>query len=186
MSKPITDQLDVLRDGVRELRDKEREIADLEERLKQLRTECSEIRHRTLPELFRQAQVDKIGLPAEGNRPAVDAKLRNEYKAAVPASWPTEKRLDAFKVLDELNLGNIVKITYTIVFEAGQRSQADEFGTLLTMRNYAFNAARAVHHATLSAALKEICEAGEVPSLPQLEAIGGFIGTSVDLKTRRQ
>jgi hypothetical protein len=179
------DKLEQLQVAVRELRDKEREIADLEDRIKRLRTEVSDIRHRSLPELFYEAHVDHVGLPAEGNRPAVDAVMRKEYKAAIPANWPVAKREQAFKTLDELELGDLQKITFTIPFEAGQRSRADEFSKFLTLANYHFSVARSVHHMSLSSALKEICEQGHVPSLPQLEAIGGFIGTSVDLKPRK-
>ena len=177
--------LKVLEDSVRELRDKEREIIDLEEQLKQLRAEVRTIKSQTLPELFYEARVDHIGLPAEGNRPAVDAKLRKEYKASIPESWPDNKRAAAFDTLDELDMSDLQKITFTVIFEAGNREAAEQFHIYLNEQDIDFSVKRAVHHATLSAALKERCEGGHVPSLPQLEAIGGFIGTSVDLKTRK-
>jgi hypothetical protein len=129
--------------------------------------------------------VDHIGIPAEGNRPAVDAKLRKEYKASIPESWPDNKRQTAFATLDELDMSDLQKITFTVIFEAGNRAPAANFGEYLKAENLDFSVKRAVHHATLSAALKERCEAGFVPSLLQLEAIGGYIGTSVDLKTRK-
>ena len=175
----------VLEAHVRELREKEQEIIDLEDQLKQLRAEVRTIKSQTLPELFYEARVDSIGLPAEGNRPAVDAKLRKEYKASIPESWPDNKRAAAFDTLDELDLSDLQKITYTVIFEAGNRERSDQFRGLLTEQGIEFSVKRAVHHATLSAALKERCESGHVPSLPQLEAIGGYIGTSVDLKTRK-
>lgn len=185
VDKLSPDKLDQLQSAVRVLRDKEREIADLEERLKRLRSELSDMRHRSLPELFYEAHVDHVGLPAEGNRPAVDAVMRKEFKAAIPASWPIARRDTAFKTLDELDLSDLQKITFTIPFEAGQRSRAEEFGMYLTAQNYHFNVARSVHHATLTSALKELYQKGLVPSITQLEAIGGFIGTSVELKPRR-
>src|SRR5262245_3967429 len=177
--------LKVLEAAVRDLREKERAIEDLEEQLKVMRAQVLTIRTRTLPELFHVAHVDKIGLPAEGNRPAVDAKLRKEYKAAIPASWPETKRQEAFATLDELEMGDLQKITFTIIFEAGNRQKAESFSARLEKAGYEYSVTRAVHHATLSAALKERCEAGNVPSLLQLEAIGGFIGSSVDLKPRK-
>jgi len=181
-----TDKLDQLEAAVRNLRDKEREAGDLEERLKYLKAEISDIKHRSLPELFYEAHVDRVGLPAEGNRPAVDAIMRKEYKAAIPANWPAEKRETAFRTLDEMDMRDLMKITYTIPFEAGQYARAKEFGALLTMNNIHHSVARSVHHASLSSALKEICEKGQVPSLTQLENIGGFIGTSIDLKQRKE
>jgi hypothetical protein len=177
--------LKVLEDSVRELREKEREIIDLEDHLKQLRAEVRVIKSQTLPELFYEARVDHIGIPAEGNRPAVDAKLRKEYKASIPESWPDNKRQTAFDTLDELDLSDLQKITFTVIFESGNREAAEQFRAQLQTQNIDFSVKRAVHHATLSAALKERCESGHVPSLPQLEAIGGFIGTSVDLRTRK-
>jgi len=182
MSQP---DLKVLEDSVRELREKEQEVLDLEDQLKALRAEIRVIKSQTLPELFYEARVDHIGIPAEGNRPAVDAKLRKEYKASIPESWPDNKRATAFATLDELDLSDLQKITFTVIFEAGNRDSADQFRDMLTHQQLDFSVKRAVHHATLSAALRERCESGHVPSLPQLEAIGGFIGTSVDLKTRR-
>jgi len=174
-----------LEDSVRGLRDLEQEIEDLEELIKQKRAHVRTIRTQTLPELFYEARVDHIGIPAEGNRPAVDAKLRKEYKASIPESWPEPKRQTAFATLDELDMSDLQKITYTVIFEAGNREPAAQFGAHLREHNIDFSVKRAIHHATLSAALKERCESGHVPSLPQLEAIGGFIGTSVDLKVRK-
>lgn len=179
------DKLEQLQSAVRVLRDKEREIADLEERLKQLKSEASAMRHRALPELFYTAHVDRVGLPAQGNFPAVDAVMSTDYKASIPASWPAEKRSNAFKTLDELDLRDLQKIIYNITFEAGRRKHAEAFGAYLTDNNYHFSVTRSVHHASLSAALKEICEQGHVPSLNQLESIGGFIGDSVNLKVRK-
>jgi hypothetical protein len=180
------DKLEQLQGFVRRLRDKEREVADLEERLKQVKSEISTLRHRTMPELFYSAHVDRVGLPAEGNRPAVDAVMDTEYKASIPANWPQPKREAAFKTLDELDLRDLQKIIYTVTYQAGRRAQAEEFGEYLTANNIAFSVARSVHHASLSAALREICQKGKVPSLPQLEAIGGFIGDSVNLKVRKE
>jgi hypothetical protein len=182
MSAP---DLKVLEDSVRDLRDKEREIVDLEDRLKELRAQVRVIKSQTLPELFYEARVDHVGLPAEGNRPAIDAKLRKEYKASIPESWPDNKRQAAFNTLDELDLSDLQKITFTVIFEAGNREPAAAFSAQLKEQNLDFSVKRAVHHATLTAALKERCESGHVPSLAQLEAIGGFIGTSVDLRTRK-
>jgi len=180
------DKLDKLEAAARELYDKEREVVDLEERLKRLRSEISDMKHRSLPELFYEAHVDRVGLPAQGNRPAVDAVMRKEYKAAIPQSWPVEKRETAFRTLDEMDMGDLMKITFTIPFEAGQRERAEIFGAYLEGHKYHYNVARSVHHATLSSALREVCEKGDVPSLSQLDAIGGFIGTSVDLKPRKE
>jgi len=179
------DKLEVVRDAVRVLRDKEREIADLEERLKQLRNEVNLIRRRDLPELFFQAHVDHIGLPAEGNRPPVDAVMNKEYKASIPVNWPPEKRQNAFEVMDDLGIGNLQKITFTVIFESGRRMQADLFSNYLATHDYSYSVKRDVHHASLTAALRELCEQGHVPNVEQLEAIGGYIGTSVDLKVRR-
>jgi len=180
------DKLEALRAATRILRDKEREIADLEERLEHLRKEVSALRHRSLPEMFYQAGVDHIGLPQEGNFPAVDAKLKKDYKASIPASWPAAKRDEAFRTLDDLALQNLMKITYTVPFEAGQRDRAEKFGDWMRNHSISFSVARSVHHASLSSALKEICEQGNVPSSDQLAAIGGFIGDSVTIKRRDQ
>jgi hypothetical protein len=180
-----TPDLKLLEAHVRDLREKEKQIEDLEEELKALRAQVRFIRTQQLPELFYEAQVDHIGLPAEGNRPAVDAKLRKEYKASIPESWPDNKRRAAFDTLDELDMSDLQKITFTVIFEAGNRERAEQFSAQLKQGNLDFSVKRAVHHATLSAALKERCEAGHVPSFTQLEAIGGYIGTSVDLKTRK-
>ena len=114
-----TPDLKLLEAHVRDLREKEKQIEDLEEELKALRAQVRFIRTQQLPELFYEAQVDHIGLPAEGNRPAVDAKLRKEYKASIPESWPDNKRRAAFDTLDELDMSDLQKITFTVIFEAG-------------------------------------------------------------------
>jgi len=185
---PVTltpDKLNIVRNAARDLAELERRAADLEEELKAVRKQISEIKHSRLPELFFEAGVDNIGVPAEGNRPAFDAEMRLAYKASIAANWSPQQRADAFEVLAELEMDYLIQTTFTIKFPVKTYEQAQKFETYLQTHNLDYTSKMDVHHASLTAALKERCQHGEVPSPAQLLAIGGYIGNTVELKQRR-
>jgi hypothetical protein len=182
----LADKLETVRDAARELRALEQERADLEARLKEVNHAIADIRHQRLPQLFFEAEVDQIGVPARGNQPAFDAIIKTDYKAAIATSWAPEKRANAFDVLDELGLSYLIKSTYTVNFPGKAREAALAFEAMLDKQGIDFSSKLDVHHASLTAALKELCNKGEVPSPSQLEAIGGYIGNTVELKVRKE
>src|SRR5580765_3595263 len=84
---PKADALARIKSLVQLRRDLASEIEELESRLKEKHKEARELDHSTLPSLFSDIGIDHIGIPAEGNNPAVIVRLMDYYKAVIAADW---------------------------------------------------------------------------------------------------
>jgi len=182
-SAPAEDRLEAVRSAVRARRDLAREIADLEEKLDVLSKRRHRLDTETLPEMFMSIGVDRIGLPAEGNEPAVDAVLSNLYNASIPAKWDAERREKAFAKLEELGLGAIVRRVVESDFGPGEEGWKRVVDALEAL-GVSFSVKDTVHWKTLTAGIQSLCEAGKTPSAPDLETVGAFVGKIVNLKPR--
>jgi len=159
---------------------------DLEERLKRINTEVNELDHRVLPQLFAEAGVSIIGVPADGNTPAFEARLADFYRAVIPANWDDVKRDAAFEVLERLGLKAIIKNVVTVTFARDEFDDASELVSELEARGVPAILARTVHHMTLTSAVKELCEVGRRPSPGELQAIGAFVGKIVKIDEEKE
>jgi hypothetical protein len=182
---PAADRLEKLRAAVRARRDLGREIASLEERLDALSKRRHQLDTDALPRMFMEIGVDRIGLPAEGNEPAVDAVLGNLYNASIPAKWDSERRENAFAKLDELGLGAIVRRTVESDFGPGEEGWKYVVDALEKL-GVSFSVKDSVHWKTLTAAIQSLCETGKAPSASDLEVVGAFVGKIVNLKPRNE
>src|SRR5262245_34029155 len=178
-----SDRLEAVRSAVRARRDLGREIAELEERLDALSKRRHRLDAEVLPGMFLEIGVDRIGLPAEGNEPAVDAVLSNLYNASIPAAWDAERREKAFAKLSELGLGALVRRVVESDFGPGEEGWKRVVDALEKL-GVSFSVKDTVHWKTLTAAIQSLCEAGRTPSAPDLEAVGAFVGKIVKLKPR--
>src|SRR5262245_51840119 len=106
---PPADALARIRDLVRLRRDLKAEIESLEERLKERQSVVKELEYSTLPNLFTDIGIDRLGVPAEGNSPAVKAELKDYYKAVIQAEWTEERRLAAFARMQALGMGDLIR-----------------------------------------------------------------------------
>jgi hypothetical protein len=174
--------LERVRDRLRELRDLEREQKDREHALRETGKKLNELRHRTLPELFSEVGIDRLGLVAEGNLPAYDASEAPFYHANIASDWEPARREAAFRWLDDNGHGDLIKTVITVQLGRDEHIRARELRDLLTARGYTFTDEKAVPWNTLTAFVREQDQAGN--TLP-LEVLGATIGRVVKLKERK-
>jgi len=177
--KPRHDKLEALQLIVRAHRDLMHRIAGLEEQLEQARKLKWEMESRQLPDLFEEAGVDRVGLPAEGNYPAYDAVRLAYYHANIP---PDHKE-EAFDWLEREGHGDIIKTTVKVQLGLGERELAKKVESLLQKLGVDYSRDLGVPWNTLTAWLKEQIEKHE--KIPPLDLIGGKVGTVVKLKERK-
>lgn len=181
-----TDKLTRIVERVRAARDLEALVNDLTERLREAQASLSRIYREELPGLFDEAGTSVVGLPAEGNAPAYEARLKPYYSANIAASWPQEKRKEAFAFLESRGSGDLIKTNLSLAFRREDRDEAKELAKLLQQEvNAEVQVNEAVHTSTLKAWLKEQVENGEIFSPEELAAIGGDIGRVVTLKEQK-
>jgi len=176
------DRLDALSKHVRRWRDLKVEIADLEERLATKSRSLRDMERDRLPELFSASGVDRVDVPADGNFPGAQAELKPFYQAAIPVGWPQHQKERAFQELDALGLDAIVKPSVVVTFDRGDLEAALKLCRELQKRDLPAVLDQRVNHQTLTAALKELCEADRRPSPEQLSAIGATVGKIVKVK----
>lgn len=179
---PSDDQLVQLRDLLAQARDKEEEKAFLEERLKTVNKELTELQFRTLPDAFEELGISSFTLAPDGNHPAVTAEAKPYFKANIAASWPADKRQEAFQYLTETGHEDLIKTKLVLAFPRAERAAAKEIISELRKRGLSPEIKEDVPHSTLTAWLKEQVE--KFQQLPDLEKIGGAVGRIVNLKRK--
>lgn len=168
-----------------EARDLEKEISDLQQTLKEKNVKLYEIYHVKMPDLMLAANVDQVGIPANGNLPAMDAEMKPFYSANIAASWPEEKRQAGFQYLEKLKAGDLIKTKVEALYGRGKLGDARKAAaTLAKKKGVSVELKQAVHPQTLTAWLKEQVE--EKKFTPNLELIGGSVGRVVKMKERKE
>jgi hypothetical protein len=178
------DQLQQVRAIVAMTRDLEAEKSDLEERLKKTNDALQEAYFTTLPDLFAAAGVTAIALPADGNSPAVEAKASPFYRANIAASWPEDKRAEAFQCLEDLGAADLIKTEVNVSFPKGDADVAEEFYESARVAGLNAQLGQAVSWQTLTAWLKDTVENRGI--MPPLDKIGATVGRVVRLKVKDQ
>lgn len=177
----MADKLAVLRRQAAKMRDLELEIADLEEQAAERKRQLEEMRHQVLPDLFMEAGVDALSLQAEGNQPAAEFTLKPFYRANIAASWPAERREAAFKHLESLGYGDVIKYQIKVDLPRGERVLASRVEKGLDKLGLTYASNLSVHAQTLTALLREQYESGNKKL--DLDKIGGQAGLVVVLKS---
>ncbi len=108
-----------------EYRDLIKRKEELEEQLKVAGREVEQMAMVTLPDLLDTVGIDHIGVPAKGNQAAFDVVVRPFYKAVIAASWPEERKAEAFDALSSLNAGDLIRRTVTISIPHSLHNAAD-------------------------------------------------------------
>lgn len=182
---PSEASLERVRAQLRLSRDKSREKEDLEARLKTVNEEINTISQKTLPDLFVEVGIDKLGLPAEGNLPAYDAALVPYYHANISADWPPEKQEEAFAYLAKEPGGeDMIKTVITIALGRGDRKTAAKVEKALDKLKVPYNRTLGVPWNTLTAWVREQVEKHK--HTPSLDLLGATVGRVVKLKPRKQ
>lgn len=189
MPKFVTDEQPQSSEAVEKFRRKAKEakeltlvVEELEQRLAEASGQLHLLLSVELPDLMDEAGIDHIGVPAEGNYPAFDAKLKPDIRANIAANWPPEKRQEAFNWLDKNGHGDLIKTTFEIYIPREDRKLAKKIRTTLKKLKVTPEVTEAVNHQTLSAWLREMISDKK---LPPLEIIGGYVGRIVKLKERK-
>ena len=177
---PNADRLNDLRTMVAKARALELEKKNLAERTSQTNKALQELYYQTLPDFMSSAQVNSLELPADGNTQGVKAELKPYYKASISAEWPDDKRRAAFDWLERNGHGDLIKTVVMVAFTREDREKAKTLAA--NLRNGGFDpiVKEEVHHATLTAWLKE--QVGTYKAEIPLETIGGAVGRVVILK----
>ena len=166
------------------LRDAEREKADAEERLREIDQRIQEIKFKTLPDMMQEAGIDRLGLPAQGNLPACDAKLIPYYHANIAAGWEPEKKKAAFDWLEDNGHGDLLKVQVAVTFGRKEIDAARELEGKLAAMGLQPELSMSVPWSTLTAWLKEQVE--KYHNQPPLDTIGGTVGSVVKLTPRKE
>lgn len=181
---PAEDKLDAIRGAVVRRRSLDLVKSNLETKLSSVNKEIGEIDFRVLPDMFADAGVDRVDIPAKGNEPGYAAVLSDYYKASIAASWPPEKRDKAFDTLEELNLSAIVRVRVTVDFAPDHLDEAKALYERLSAEGFDPTMGRDVHFKTLTSAVQELYESGRRLSVDILDAIGAHVGKIVKLKAK--
>lgn len=184
----MTDKLDRLRAAASEARDLDLRLRDLEAEVADVKSRLTNLHRDKLPELLDDAGLDRIGVPAAGNKPAIDFVLRPYFSAAIAASWPEARRGLAFAWLREHRAGDLIKTEVTARFPKGSEAEARAAAAALeASAGVPVEVKTSVHSQTLTAWLREIYERRhQALSTEDLETIGASVGRVVKIDERRE
>lgn len=179
------DKLDALREAVAELRDLEADIDSMTKALETLTDEKNKLQRETLPQLFMEAGVTKIGLEGDEleDRAPCDYVLAPYYHANIAANWPDEKREQAFKHLEDAGFGDIIKQDFNVLLPKGDYKSGAALMGWLEEQGYTYKKKLNVPWTTLTAVVKEQVEKGNLQL--DLQLIGADIGNIVKRKKEK-
>lgn len=172
-----------LREALRQLRDAQLNVKQLEEALERQKTEVRQMERERLPRMFSEAGINQMGLEADGNHPALSARLSPFYRANIAADWDEDRRTRAFAELERCGAGDLVRHTVTVDVPRGDAAVLSGITDRLRQLGVNFNIRPSVPWNTLSAWLREMVEVHK--KLPQLDLIGGDVGQVVKIKETR-
>lgn len=174
------DTLERLRAAARTVRDLRRTAEDLTERLRETNAAVLDWEQRRLPDMFVEAGVDSVGLPAEGNLPAYDAALKPYYHANIPV----DQQDAAFAWLDKAGHGDMVRYVITVSLGKGEDATAKKVMAGLDKAGVSYETKRGVPWNTLTAFVREQVE--KYKTTPPLALLGATVGQIVQLKPRKE
>jgi len=180
------DKLEFVREQVRQMRDLERRIEDIEALSKELRGQRRQMEMETLPELFMNLGINSLGLDAEGNMPAYDARLLPHYAAKISAEWPMEQQQEALDWLRKNKLGDLIKTIITIELGLGTATVLRRIEALLGKLKIPYRKEESVHHMTLTKFIRDRYGDGKPLGTQDLRVLGATVGHVVKLKPKKE
>ncbi len=172
--------IEKLQELAAQARDAELDIEGLESTLKSRKQELESIYSEKMPELMDELKLDNVGIASNGNKPGMDFKLRPYYLANIAASWPAEKRQDAFDLLTKLKADDLIKTEVSTKLPKGQLTLAKKLVQAAKQLGVTADLKMTVPHMTLGAWLRELYEhRHQALSTSDLEKIGGHVGRKV-------
>lgn len=178
------DKLDKVRDQIAELRDLEFQRENLNTQSTELGTKIREIRVKKLVDLFDEAEIDKLGIPAKGNLPPYEIELINHVKANL-GDLDEKEFPKAIAWLEKKNLGDMIKTTYEISFGMGKEEEAKrkKLTTFLEKSKIDYGSSFGVPWNTLTAFVKGQLKAKK--SLP-LKLLGATVERTASLVKQKK
>jgi hypothetical protein len=181
---PSANKLKALATGAARLHAVEQEIAALQKRMKELEDEQKTLSRRTLPDLFDEVNLDRVGVPDA----LVDVVVENKYFANIPADWDEDRRNAAFDLVEEYGGGDMVTTVVSVAFGKGEKAVAEELKRRLEGLNWlegrSVTLKQGIHWGTMSSWLREMYESEESRKIP-LEPINGDVGRVCKIKPRK-
>ena len=153
-----TDKVDVneLSEAIEQFKSVGAQILATEIKLKELKSQEKYISEITIPEIMEKQNLKTIKLK-DGSELSVGKKFYASFKA--------DKKEEGIKWLRDNGLGDIVDNNITVTFGQGEDNKAVEYASLARERGYEPTQQEKVHHARLSAVMREWKEKGnEVPA----------------------
>ena len=153
-----TDNVDVneLSEAIEQYKSVGAQILAVESKLKELKAQEKYISEFTIPEIMEKQNLKTVKLK-DGSELSVGKKFFASAKA--------DKKLEAIQWLRDNGLGDIVDNNITVTFGQGEDNKAVEYASLAREHGYEPSQKESVHHARLSAVMREWKEKGnEVPA----------------------
>ena len=153
-----TDNVDVneLSEAIEQFKSVGAQILATEIKLKELKSQEKYISEITIPEIMEKQNLKTIKLK-DGSELSVGKKFYASFKA--------DKKEEGIKWLRDNGLGDIVDNNITVTFGQGEDNKAVEYASLARERGFEPTQQEKVHHARLSAVMREWKEKGnEVPA----------------------
>jgi len=153
-----TDNVDVneLSEAIEQFKSVGAQILAVESKLKELKAQEKYISEFTIPEIMNKQNLKTVKLK-DGSELSVGKKFFASAKA--------DKKTEAIQWLRDNGLGDIVDNNITVTFGQGEDNKAVEYASLARERGYEPTQQEKVHHARLSAVMREWKEKGnEVPA----------------------
>lgn len=153
----------------------------LERELKSTNKLIWDLEMKEIPDLAGELGVDVLGLP-EMN---VDIKIKPYYKANISSQWPAEKQETAFKYLEEIGVGDIIRneVKFSLGKESDELAEAilEAVSKIENAPSPSIN--KTVPWNTLTGVVREFTEKGEPIDL---EVIGATVGQKATIKERKE
>ena len=153
-----TDNVDVneLSEAIEQFKSVGAQILATEIKLKELKSQEKYISEITIPEIMEKQNLKTVKLK-DGSELSVGKKFFASFKA--------DKKEEGIQWLRDNGLGDIVDNNITVTFGQGEDNKAVEYASLARERGYEPTQQEKVHHARLSAVMREWKEKGnEVPA----------------------
>ena len=176
-----------LRELCEELVTKTRESDELGSRLKKLNKEIWDLKTKDIPDLSSEIGVDTLGIPDM----EVDISVRPYYKANISADWEEDRKQEAFRYLESIGVGDIIRTNVNYALGPSSMELARVIHSAVT--EYASTHAEdrdipepqinmGVPWNTLTSVVKDLTEKGEPLDL---EKIGATVGQMAKIKERK-
>lgn len=152
---PSADKLKNISQLAQKQRTIEKLIATAEATLVHLKDDHRRVSEVDLPEAMREVGMKEFRLD-DGSKITIKKELYTSISEA--------NKAEAFKWLEENDLGGVIKNDFTISFGRGDKDDAEEFMSAMNEQGFVYKRKESVHPQTLKALIKEQIEAGvEVP-----------------------